>query len=76
MIEQAISGLGDGLDVEASMSSAAELLVGQREGDEEQQHNSRRDSAPPAPKAPRVIPKILPTNKAKDVGGKHGGKKV
>jgi len=76
LIEQAISGLDDGLDVEDSMSSAAELLVAQREADEEQQHNSRRDSAPPASKAPRIIPKILPTNKAKDVGGKHGGKKV
>ena len=71
LVEQAIAGLDGGLDVDDAMSAAAELLDARREAAE----HRGAPAYPPASKAPRLMPKILPTNKVKVVGGKHCGRK-
>ena len=71
LVEQAIAGLDGGLDVDDAISAAAELLDARREAAE----HRGAPAYPPASKAPRLMPKILPTNKGKVVGGKHCGRK-
>ena len=72
LVEFALAGLGDGLDVDDAMSAAA-AAAAQREAASE--CDAPRKQRPPQPKAPRLMPKIIPTKRVKVISGKHEGRK-
>jgi hypothetical protein len=72
LVEFALAGLGDGLDVDDAMSAAA-AAAAQREAASE--CDAPRLQRPPQPKAPRLMPNIIPTKRVKVISGKHEGRK-